>query len=76
MTRYFFDVVGHSRTELDYVGCLFSTAKEAYETAELMAYDLVVKSHDEIIRCAVSVSDAEGHKLFSIPLQASCLAAP
>jgi hypothetical protein len=58
-----------SRTELDYVGYLFSTAKEAHETAELMAHDLVVKSADEIINCAVEVSDADGHKLFSVALR-------
>jgi hypothetical protein len=69
MTRYFFDVVGDGRTELDYVGYLFSTAKEAYETAELMAHDLVVKSLDEISNCTVEVSDADGHKLFSVPLR-------
>jgi hypothetical protein len=75
MTRYFFDIVGDGRTELNYVGCLFQTAKEAYGRAELIAHDVVVKAIDETISGAVEVSDAEGRKLFLIPLEICCLGA-
>jgi len=40
-----------------------------------MALDLLVKREDETIGWAVNVSTAEGRKLFSIPVQASYIAA-
>jgi hypothetical protein len=73
--RYFFDVVGHGRSELDHTGRILPTIERAYDAAELMAFDLVVKREDETIGWAVNVSNAEGHKLFSIPVKASYLAA-
>jgi hypothetical protein len=75
MKRYFFDVVGHERSELDYTGRILPTPEIAYDAAELMAFDLVVKREDEAIGWAVSVSSAEGRKLFSIPVQTSYLRA-
>jgi hypothetical protein len=50
-------------------------APRSPDAAELMAFDLVVKREDELIGSAVTVSNAEGSKLFSIPVQASYLAA-
>ena len=38
--RYFFDFVGHERSELDYTGRILPTPEEAYDAAELMALDL------------------------------------
>jgi hypothetical protein len=75
MTRYFFDVVGHGRSELDYTGRILPTPESAYDAAELMAFDLAVKQEDATIGWAVKVSNVEGHKLFSIPVQESYLAA-
>ena len=72
--RYFFDFVGHERSELDYTGRILPTPEEAYDAAELMALDLVVRREDETNGWAVRVSTAEGRKLFSIPVQASYLA--
>jgi hypothetical protein len=43
MNRYFFDVVGHGRSELDYTDRLLPSPERAYDAAELMAFDLVVK---------------------------------
>jgi hypothetical protein len=74
MNRYFFDVVGHGRSELDYTGRLLPSPERAYDAAELMAFDLVVK-WEATIGWAVNVSSAEGRKLFSIPVQVSYLAA-
>jgi hypothetical protein len=73
--RYFFDFVGHERSELDYTGRILPTPEDAYDAAELMALDLIVKREDETIGWAVNVSSAEGRKLFSIPVQAAYLAA-
>ena len=70
MKRYFFDVVGHGRSELDYKGRELPTPESAHDAAELMAFDLAVRSESETIGWAVSVSSAEGQKLFSIPVQA------
>ena len=75
MKRYFFDVVGHERSELDYTGRILPIPEITYDAAELMAFDLVVKREDEAIGWAVSVSSAEGRKLFSIPVQTSYLCA-
>jgi Domain of unknown function (DUF6894) len=73
--RYFFDIVGHERSELDYTGRILPTPEEAYDAAELMALDLIVRREDETIGWAVNVSSPEGRKLFSIPVHASYLAA-
>lgn len=75
MTRYFFDVVGHGRSELDYAGHILPTPDRAYDLAELIAFDLAVKRGDDAPSWAVNVSDVEGRKLFSIPVEASYLAA-
>jgi hypothetical protein len=75
MTRYFFDLVKHHRSELDYVGRVFATLEEAYDAAETMAFDLVVTQEEEMVGSAIRVATAEGRKLFSIPVQVSCLAA-
>jgi hypothetical protein len=75
MKRYFFDIVGHQRSELDYVGRVLPTFDEAYAAAELMAFDLAVKQADEMIGWKVAVSNPDGRKLFSIPVKASYLSA-
>ena len=73
--RYFFDLTTHYGSELDYVGRVCATPEEAYETAELMAFDLVVRYESETVGSAVTVSSAEGQKLFSVPVLASCISA-
>jgi hypothetical protein len=75
MERYFFDLVKRDRSELDYVGRVFATPEEAYDAAELIAFDLVVTQMEEMIGSAITVSSAAGRKLFSIPVQAYSLAA-
>ena len=75
MNCYFFDVVGHGRSELDYAGRVLPTPQRAYDAAELMAYDLAVKRGEDSIGWAVNVCSVEGRKLFSIPVQTSYLAA-
>jgi hypothetical protein len=75
MERYFFDVVGHGRSELDYTGRILPTLETAYDAAELIAFDLVVKQEDETIGWTVNVSNVHGHKLFSVPVRSSYLAA-
>jgi hypothetical protein len=40
-----------------------------------MVFDLVVTQMDEMIGSTITVSCAEGRKLFSILVQASCLTA-
>jgi hypothetical protein len=44
--RYFFDFVGHERSELDFTGRILPTPEEAYDAAELMALDLLVRRAD------------------------------
>jgi hypothetical protein len=47
MTRYFLDVVGHERSELDYTGHILPTPDRVYDLAELIAFDLAVKKGDD-----------------------------
>ena len=47
--RYFFDFVGHERSELDYTGRILRTPEEAYDAAELMALDLIRNAAQEKI---------------------------
>jgi hypothetical protein len=68
MNRYFFDVVGRQRSELDYVGRILPTIEKAYDEAELLAFDIAVKEAEDTIGLAVRVSTPEGRKLFTIPV--------
>jgi hypothetical protein len=73
--RYFFDIVGHERSELDYTGRILAAPEIAYNFAELMALDLGVVREDETLGWAVNVSSIEGRTHFSIPVRTSYLAA-
>lgn len=73
MNRYFFDVVEHERPSLDYTGRMLPTVDEAYEAAELIAFDLAVKQAEDAIGLKVTVSDTQGRRLFSIPVTQSYL---
>jgi hypothetical protein len=75
MNRFFFDVLGQERSELDYTGRILPTIEKAYDEAEMLALDIAVKTADDTIGLAVHVSTAEGHKLFMIPVRASYLSA-
>jgi hypothetical protein len=75
MTHYFFDVVGHRGSALDYRGRILHTADEAYNAAELLALDLAVAQVEEAIGSRVTVSDAYGRQLFTIPIRQSYLSA-
>ena len=75
MKRYFFDVVTQGQAVYDYHGSEFTTAQKAYQLAELIALDIVVKSQDEFCEQAVYVRTEEGHTLFSIPVRGAGLAA-
>lgn len=71
MNQYFFDVVGHEGSALDYTGRQLQTDNEAYDVAEMLAFDLAVKNADEGIGFKVTVSDVHGRKLFSVPIKHS-----
>ena len=74
MYRYFFDVLGRERSELDYTGRLLPTIEKAYYEAEPLAFDIAVKEANDTIGLSVRVSTPEGRKLFTIPVHASYLA--
>jgi hypothetical protein len=76
MRRYFFDVISGQYSNYDYCGRNFPTPESAYELAELMALDLAVDTEDEHVGRSVNVTTADGRKLFSVPVQPCCLAAP
>ncbi len=62
-------------SELDYAGHILPTLDGAYDLAELIACDLAAKRGDDAAGWAVNVSNVEGCRLFSIPVEASNLAA-
>ena len=68
-------VIGRERSELDYTGRMLPTAEQAYDAAELMAFDLAVKRADEMIGSEVTVSNADVRKLLSIPVKETYLTA-
>jgi hypothetical protein len=75
LQRYFFDIRGRGTPQIDYSGRLFSTTREAQDAAELLALDLSVTGGEEMIGSTVTVSNPEGRKIFSIPVQAYYLTA-
>ena len=42
-----------------------------YRLAELIALDYSIDEQDEFAGCAVNVCSADGHELFSVPVQLS-----
>ena len=69
MNRYFFDRVGHTRSELDYRGCELATTESAAEMAELIALDLAVDTASDWVGWAIKVSNALGAHILTIPIQ-------
>jgi hypothetical protein len=74
MNRYFFDVVAQEGSRLDYTGRLMSSEDDARVAAELIALDIAVKQTDRALGSTVTVSDAHGRTVFSIPINLSLLA--
>jgi hypothetical protein len=75
MTHYFFDVIEPEGKALDFVGRTLPTADEAYNAAELMAFDLAVSQAENVVGTSVIVCDAQGRELFSVPVKQSYLSA-
>jgi hypothetical protein len=75
MTHYFFDVIEPEGKALDFVGRNLRTADEAYNAAELMAFDLAVSQAENVVGTSVIVFDAQGRQLFSVPVKQSYLSA-
>jgi hypothetical protein len=77
MARYFFDVVGQTRSEYDFRGTLFSDPRQAHSWAELLALDLEVDSDEQgLVGGRVGVRSTDGRELFSIPIrqvEAACV---
>jgi hypothetical protein len=70
MARYFFDVINESGRSHDYQGCDFPTPDGAKRQGELIALDLQLEQENEgHVTGKVSVCDAMGRELFSIPVQ-------
>jgi hypothetical protein len=68
MGRYFFDRVGRNRAEYDYKGHALSTPEKARQLAELIALDLGIDPEGPWTGWTVNVCNAQGQKLFSIPV--------
>jgi hypothetical protein len=69
MTRYFFDLVGHSRSIYDFHGQLFEPLK-AQEQAQLLALNMLVEEDEDFVGGQVDVRDAKGGVMFSVAIHA------
>lgn len=69
MKKYFFDRVGEGCSEYDFRGREFSEPQKAFQLAQLLALDLEVGGVEEFCGGAINVRNADGHKLFSVPIR-------
>jgi hypothetical protein len=68
MNKYFFDRIGQGCSEYDFCGHDFAEAEKAFQLAQLLAIDLEVGGGDEFAGGSINVRNADGHKLFSVPI--------
>lgn len=68
MARYFFDLIGHSRSIFDFHGGTFSDRYEAHEQAQLLALNLQVEEDEAFVGGRVHVRDAQGGVMFSVEI--------
>jgi hypothetical protein len=73
MVRYFFDYTTKGRSLYDFQGDDFLSSKDAYEFAQATAQSLKNSLAGDWLGWSVEVRNAEGRKLFSLPVD---LAAP
>ncbi len=69
MKKYFFDRVGQGCSEYDFRGRDFAEPQKAYQLAQLLALDMEVGGGDEFFGGSINVRNADGHKLFSVPIR-------
>ena len=69
MKKYFFDRVGERCSEYDFRGREFAEPQKAFQLAQLLALDLEVDGVDEFCGGSIHVRNADGHKLFSVPIR-------
>jgi len=69
MKKYFFDLVGERGSEYDFSGREFPEPQRAYQLAQLLALDLEVGGEEEFSGGSVHVRNADGHKLFMVPIR-------
>lgn len=67
MQRYFFDLVGGSRSEFDFRGREMSSMASARELAELIAIDEATRG--DRFGWTVKVSNAAGRAYFFVPVR-------
>jgi hypothetical protein len=68
MMRFFFDYTAKDRSLYDYQGDVFLSSKDAYEFAQATAQSLKNSLASEWMGWSVEVRNAEGRKLFSLPV--------
>jgi hypothetical protein len=68
MRRYFFDYKAKDQSLYDYQGDEFMSSEHAYEFAEATAQSLKNSLRGDWRGWSVEVRNAEGRKLFSLPV--------
>ena len=71
MTRFFYDIANETSRTYDYHGRFFSTADEAFEMAEIVAYDLACSEKDNWAGFEIQVRNVANEILFSFPIEPS-----
>jgi hypothetical protein len=71
MHRYFFDLVSQNRTQHDFRGQECPSLEEAFQLAEIIAFDLELESHGEWRGWSVRVRNSDGTQLFSVPVRSA-----
>jgi hypothetical protein len=69
MKRYFFDRVSQGCSEYDFRGRDFAEPQKAFQLAQMLALDLEVSGDDEFAGGSINVRNADGHKLFTVPIR-------
>jgi hypothetical protein len=69
MKKYFFDVVGDKGSVYDFRGRDFAEPQKAFQLAHLLALDFEVGGDDEFSGGLINVRNADGHKLYSVPIR-------
>jgi hypothetical protein len=68
MKKYFFDLIGQGCSEYDFRGRDFAEPQKAFQLAQMLALDLEVSGGDDFAGGSINVRNADGHKLFTVPI--------
>ncbi len=69
MARYFFDLIGHSRSIYDFHGRALSEPLKAHEQAQMLALNVEVEDDEDFVGGRIEVRDVKGGVVFSVAIR-------